>query len=153
MCATRWQTPHGRRKCSRRRHGLGGDWAHGKSSPRLLAAVWARSGKAIRADDAYRKDVAIKLIRDGRQRPDVVARFLAERQIPASLDHPNIARLLDGGTTEEGLPYFVMEYVDGEPITRYAQTHALSLEQRLTLFESVCGRCSSRINDWWCIAI
>lgn len=109
-----------------------------------IVAEIARGGmgavyKAIRADDAYRKDVAIKLIRDGRQRPDVVARFLAERQILASLDHPNIARLLDGGTTEEGLPYFVMEYVDGEPITRYAQTHALSLEQRLTLFESVCG--------------
>ncbi len=109
-----------------------------------IVAEIARGGmgavyKAVRADDAYRKDVAIKLVRDGRERPDVIERFVAERQILASLDHPNIARLLDGGSTAEGLPYFVMEYVDGEPITQYAQSHALTLAQRLTLFEAVCS--------------
>ena len=90
-------------------------------------------------DDAYQQDVAIKLIRDGRERPDVIERFVAERQILASLDHPNIARLLDGGSTAESLPYFVMEYVDGEPITQYAQARALPLGQRLALFEAVCA--------------
>lgn len=109
-----------------------------------IVAEIARGGmgavyEAVRADDAYQQDVAIKLIRDGRERPDVIERFVAERQILASLDHPNIARLLDGGSTAEGLPYFVMEYVDGEPITQYAQARALPLGQRLALFESVCS--------------
>ena len=109
-----------------------------------IVAEIARGGmgavyKAVRADDAYQQDVAIKLIRDGRERPDVIERFVAERQILASLDHPNIARLLDGGSTAEGLPYFVMEYVDGEPITQYAQARALPLGQRLALFEAVCA--------------
>src|SRR5262249_10820678 len=87
----------------------------------------------------YRKQVAIKLIRRGLDTEDVIRRFRNERQILAQLDHPNIARLIDGGTTDDGLPYFVMEYVNGEPITAYCQTHALSIEDRLQLFRKVCA--------------
>ena len=92
---------------------------------------------AERADDAYRQRVAIKLVRiaaDG-----IVERFQRERQILANLEHPNIARLLDGGTTAAGLPYLVMEYVDGEPIDTYCERHELDVEQRLKLFLSVCA--------------
>src|SRR5713226_10136611 len=71
---------------------------------------------AARADDEYRKQVAIKCVRRGLDTEDILRRFRNERQILAQLDHPNIARLIDGGTTEDGLPYFVMEYVNGEPI-------------------------------------
>ncbi len=98
--------------------------------------------KAIRADAAFNKEVAIKLIRDGvggQQNADIAARFRAERQILASLDHPNIARLIDGGSSDDGHPYLVMEYVDGQPINVYARTHNLSLAQKLTLFQSVCS--------------
>ena len=69
--------------------------------------------RAFRADDQYRKEVAIKLVRAGQDSAFVVSRFKHERQILANLDHPNIARLLDGGSTEEGVPYFVMELIDG----------------------------------------
>src|SRR5262249_19207246 len=68
---------------------------------------------AARADDEFQKLVAVKIIRCGMDLDDVVQRFRAERQILAMLDHPNIARLLDGGATEDGLPYFVMEYIEG----------------------------------------
>jgi serine/threonine protein kinase len=97
---------------------------------------------AARADDEYRKQVAIKLIRRGLDTDDILRRFRTERQILAQLDHPNIARLLDGGTTEDGLPYFVMEYVNGEPITAYCDTHGLSIGERLELFRKVCGAVS-----------
>jgi eukaryotic-like serine/threonine-protein kinase len=70
---------------------------------------------AARADDEYRKEVAIKLVRRGLDTEDILRRFRNERQILAQLDHPNIARLIDGGTTDDGLPYFVMEYVNGQP--------------------------------------
>ena len=72
----------------------------------------------------------------------VLARFRAERQILASLDHPNIARLLDGGTTDDGLPYFAMEYIEGQPIDAYADAHRLSIAERLRLFLQVCGAVS-----------
>ena len=74
---------------------------------------------AARADETFRKEVAIKLIRRDLDTEFVIQRFRDERQILASLDHPNITRLLDGGTTEDGLPYFVMEYIQGEPIDKY----------------------------------
>ena len=84
--------------------------------------------------------VALKLIRRGLDVDDVfVRRFHNERQILARLEHPHIARLLDGGTTVDRLPYFVMEYVEGEPIDRYCQTHELSIEERLELFRKVCA--------------
>jgi eukaryotic-like serine/threonine-protein kinase len=97
---------------------------------------------AERADDQYRKQVAIKLIKRGTDTDAVLRHFRNERQILAGFDHPNIARLLDGGTTEDGLPYFVMEYVDGIPIDEYCNAHALSLVERLKLFREVCAAVS-----------
>jgi serine/threonine protein kinase len=94
---------------------------------------------AERADDAFRKRVAIKLIKRGMDTDFILRRFLGERQILASLDHPNIARLLDGGTTPDGLPYFVMEYISGQPINHYSDTLRLSVRQRLQLFQRVCA--------------
>ncbi|MBA3272707.1 MAG: protein kinase, partial [Chthoniobacterales bacterium] len=94
---------------------------------------------AIRSDGEYRKEVALKLIRRGLDTDDILRRFRNERQILAQLDHPNIARLIDGGTTDNGLPYFVMEYVKGEPITAYCDTYKLSTKQRLELFRKVCA--------------
>ena len=95
-----------------------------------------------RADGLFEQQVAIKLIKRGMDTAQVVARFRAERQILASLEHPNIARLLDGGTTEDGQPFFVMEYIDGQPIDAYADAHALSVSQRLELFLQVAGAVS-----------
>ena len=94
---------------------------------------------AARADQAFQKEVAIKLIKRGQDTEDVIQRFRSERQILASLDHPNITRLLDGGTTEDGLPYFVMEYIQGEPIDIYCDSHKLDITHRLMLFQSVCS--------------
>lgn len=94
---------------------------------------------AVRADDEFHKQVAIKLIKRGMDTDFIVRRFRNERQILASLDHPNIARLLDGGTTEDGLPYFVMEYVEGQPLYHYCDEHRLSLVERLQLFRKVCS--------------
>jgi len=94
---------------------------------------------ARRADDEYRKFVAIKVVRRGMNSDDIVRRFRNERQILASLDHPNIARLLDGGTTEDGLPFLVMEYVEGTPITDYCDQHRLTTNERLQLFRTVCA--------------
>ena len=81
--------------------------------------------------------VAIKLLKRGTDTDAALGRFRAERQILAGLQHPNIARLLDGGATETGLPYFVMEYVDGTPLLEYAAP--LPVRQRLELFRSVCS--------------
>ncbi len=94
---------------------------------------------AIRADDVYQKEVAVKLIWPGMERTGVIRRFKHERQILARLDHPNIARLLDGGATEDGWPYLVMEYVDGLPITEYCDQRKLSIAERLKLFRTVCA--------------
>jgi serine/threonine protein kinase/tetratricopeptide (TPR) repeat protein len=94
---------------------------------------------AERADQQYEKRVAIKLIKRGMDTDSALRHFRNERQILASLDHPNIARLLDGGATEHGLPYFVMEYVEGLPIDTFCDAHALSITERLTLFREVCA--------------
>lgn len=94
---------------------------------------------ASRADAQFQKLVAIKLIRPGAMGDQVLARFRAERQILANLDHPNIARLIDGGVTDEGKPYLVMEYVQGaRPIDSYCDEHRLSIRERLYLFRQVC---------------
>jgi len=93
---------------------------------------------AIRADDQYRKEVAIKVMNLAIAGPDMQARFRAERQILADLDHPNIARLLDGGETAWGLPYVVMEYIDGSPIDVFSRERNLSVAQRLALFRGLC---------------
>jgi len=93
---------------------------------------------ASRADKAFHKNVAIKILRADAASTDLVQRFHREREILAQLDHPNIARLLDAGETDEGLPYFVMEYVEGSPITRYADQARLSVRDRIDLFGQVC---------------
>lgn len=94
---------------------------------------------AERADDQFRQQVAIKLVRRGLLSRHVQSRLLQERQILATLDHPNIARLYDGGTTTDGTPYIVMEYIDGEPIDAYCNRRKLDVAARLRLFISVCA--------------
>jgi len=95
--------------------------------------------RAFRADDQFCKEVAIKLVRSGEDSRFVVSRFKSERQLLASLDHPNVAALFDGGTTDEGVPYFAMELIEGQPITEYCDTRKLSVRDRLELFLQVCS--------------
>jgi serine/threonine protein kinase/tetratricopeptide (TPR) repeat protein len=92
-----------------------------------------------RTDEVYDKDVAIKLVTPGMDTDFLLARFKRERQVLASLEHPNIARLLDGGTAQTGEPYFVMEYIPGVPITQFCQEKQLSVADRLRLFLPVCA--------------
>ena len=94
---------------------------------------------AARADEQFHKRVALKIIRAGADSAEVVRHFKRERQILASLDHPNIAKLLDGGTTDDGLPYFVMEYIEGEPVLAYCDARALPIRDRLRVFRAVCA--------------
>jgi serine/threonine-protein kinase len=94
--------------------------------------------EAVRVDDQFRKRVAVKLLRPGIQGEMAVRRFRHERQILAHLDHPNIAGLLDGGLTTDGLPYLVMEYVDGAPITIWCDERKLDIRARVALFRQVC---------------
>ncbi|MCP3961609.1 MAG: serine/threonine protein kinase [bacterium] len=94
---------------------------------------------AARADREYERRVAIKLIRRGTETESLRQRFRRERQILASLDHPNIAKLHDGGTTESGLPYFVMEYLEGTAIDAYCDLHRLTVAERLRLVRCVCS--------------
>ncbi len=94
---------------------------------------------AERADDAFRQQVAIKVVSATLVGHDTEARFRAERQILASLDHPNIARLIDGGTTDDGVPYLVMEYIRGEPINRFCDQRNLGVNERLELFRRICS--------------
>jgi non-specific serine/threonine protein kinase/serine/threonine-protein kinase len=95
--------------------------------------------RAVRADGQYTKEVAIKLVRGGFDSAYVQERFRNERQILASLDHPNIARLLDGGTTEDGVPYLVMELIAGIRIDSYCDGHTLPITERLQLFRQACA--------------
>jgi eukaryotic-like serine/threonine-protein kinase len=99
-----------------------------------MAAVFL----AVRADEEYQKEVAVKLVQPGLDSQDVLSRFRNERQTLASLEHPNIVRLLDGGSAPEGLPFLVMEYVEGSPIDEYCDRHKLSVDERLRLFGEVC---------------
>ena len=94
---------------------------------------------AHRDDGAYTQNVAVKLIRPLLLDADAIRRFERERQILAQLQHPNIAQMLDGGTTDSGSPYVVMEFVDGVPITSYCEQHRLGLTQRLDLLRGVCS--------------
>ena len=93
---------------------------------------------AERDDGEFRQTAALKLIRRGMNSREILARFRAERQILARLDHPGIGRLLDGGISPDGRPWFTMEYIDGKPIDRYCDEHALDVEARLDLFADVC---------------
>ena len=94
---------------------------------------------AVRSDDAFQKRVAIKVLKRGMDTDAIVRRFRNERQILASLEHPYIAGLLDGGTTAEGLPYFAMEYVEGQPIDEYCDSRQLDTTARLQLFRKICA--------------
>jgi eukaryotic-like serine/threonine-protein kinase len=93
---------------------------------------------AERNDDQYRKRVALKIVRRSIDCAHAIRRFIEERQILASMEHPDIARLLDGGVTDSGLPYFVMEYVQGTPIDRYCDERRLNVPDRLGLFCRIC---------------
>ncbi|MCG6988096.1 MAG: serine/threonine-protein kinase [Gemmatimonadetes bacterium] len=93
---------------------------------------------AHRADHQFEKEVALKLLPWGVTSPEAVKRFHRERRILARLEDPRVARLLDGGVTSDGTPYFVMEYVEGSPIDEYCDAHRLSVPERLTLFLEVC---------------
>jgi TolB-like protein/Flp pilus assembly protein TadD len=94
--------------------------------------------EASRADNEFNKTAAIKLVKRGMDTDFILRRFRKERQILAALDHPHIGGLLDGGTTEDGLPYFVMEYIEGQPLYSYCDSHQLNITERLKLFRSIC---------------
>jgi serine/threonine protein kinase len=98
-------------------------------------SVWLAS----RVDHEYQRKVAIKLVRRGMDTTEILRRFRNERQLLAGLDHPNIARLIDGGSTPDGSPYLVMEYVEGTPIDQYCESRMSSISERLQLFRSVCA--------------
>jgi serine/threonine protein kinase/tetratricopeptide (TPR) repeat protein/TolB-like protein len=99
-----------------------------------MAAVYLAS----RADEQFQMHAAIKVLRPDLDRAELLRRFFNERQTLAALDHPHIVKLLDGGSTEEGLPYLVMDYVEGVPIDEYCDAHGLSIQKRLQLFCTVC---------------
>jgi non-specific serine/threonine protein kinase/serine/threonine-protein kinase len=95
--------------------------------------------EATRVDDQFQQRVALKLVKGGMYSEDVLRRFRQERQILAGLVHPHIARLLDGGVTPDGQPYFVMEFIDGKPVDKYCSEKRLGIRERLELFRDVCG--------------
>ncbi|WP_234572574.1 serine/threonine-protein kinase [Rhodohalobacter sp. 614A] len=94
---------------------------------------------AVRNDEEFERFVALKVIKEGVISDEVLSRFISERQILASLNHPHISRLFDGGTTEKGFPWFAMEYVEGTPIPDYCKRHHSSLSEKLNLFLNVCA--------------
>ena len=98
-----------------------------------MGTVWV-----AQQSEPIKRKVAIKLIKAGMDSQQVLARFEAERQALALMDHPNIARVLDGGMTEQGRPYFAMEYVKGVPLTEYCDEARLSVRERLELFIPIC---------------
>ena len=97
---------------------------------------------ANRADESFDKKVAIKLIKRGMDTSAVLKRFMMERKILAQLENPNIASLFDGGSTSDGLPYLVMEYIEGLPVTKFCDLHNLDTNERLKLFQKVCAAVS-----------
>jgi non-specific serine/threonine protein kinase/serine/threonine-protein kinase len=103
-----------------------------------MGAVFA----AVRDDGEFEQKVALKLIKSGLSTTTIVRRFRHERQILASLEHPHIARLLDGGMSDDGVPFYVMEYVEGEPIDEYCRARGLGVRERLGLFRQVCAAVS-----------
>ncbi len=111
--------------------------------PYRLLQELGRGGMGVvylveRADCQFRKKLALKLVKRGMDTDEILHRFRHERQILATLEHPNIARLYDGGASEDGRPYLVMEYIEGEPITDSCDRHRLSVGERLRLFLTVC---------------
>ena len=114
----------------------------GQIGPYRLLCILGEGGFSIvylaEQDKPVRRRVALKVIKPGMDTKQVIARFEAELQALALLDHPNIAPVFDAGTTEAGLPYFVMENIKGEPITEHCDRQKLSIEERLSLFLQVC---------------
>ncbi len=110
--------------------------------PYRLVRVLGEGGMGVvylaEQDEPVHREVAVKVLRAGAESADVVARFEGERQTLAVMEHPHITRVYDAGTTRDGLPYFVMERVDGEPITDYADEHRLTVRERVQLFTQVC---------------
>ncbi len=100
-----------------------------------MGTVWL----ATRFDHEYEKKVAVKMVKQGMDSHEILRRFRMERQVLAGLDHSNIARLIDGGSTPEGLPYLVMEYVEGTPIDQYCENRQITITERLKLFRDVCA--------------
>ncbi|HEY7161944.1 MAG TPA: serine/threonine-protein kinase, partial [Acidobacteriota bacterium] len=120
-----------------------GDLIGKKIGPYRITGLVGQGGmaevyKAVRDDDQYQKQVAIKIIRHDRVSL-LLGRFWHERQILANLEHSNIACFLEGGTTDEGIPYLVMEFIEGNPITIYCDKYNLTIRQKLELFKSVCN--------------
>ncbi len=120
------------------------DWIGRRLGPYRIVGEAGRGGmsevfKAVRDDQQYEKQVAIKLLKAGLDTDSLLRRFKAERQILAQLSHPNIAHLLDGGATEDGAPYLVMEYIEGKPIDAYCDERQLGVNERLDLFRSLCS--------------
>jgi serine/threonine protein kinase len=100
-----------------------------------MGSVWL----ATRVDQEFKMNVAVKLVKPGMDTHEILRRFRLERQVLAGLEHTNIARLIDGGSTPEGLPYLVMEYVEGTPIDQYCESRKVSVSDRLKLFRDVCA--------------
>ena len=118
-------------------------WIDRRIGPYQIVAKIGHGGmgevyRAVRMDGQFDQQAAIKLVRTGMGSSFIVQRFLHERQILASLNHPHIARLFDGGTTDDGVPYLVMEFIDGERIDTYCEGARLSVSERLRLFLQVC---------------
>jgi eukaryotic-like serine/threonine-protein kinase len=109
--------------------------------PYAVRTVLGEGGMGVvygaRQEEPLRRDVALKVLHPGTHAPLILARFESERRTLASLDHPCIAHVYDAGTTEEGLPWFAMEWVRGEPLTKYCDQHRMGLEKRLALFQKV----------------
>jgi serine/threonine-protein kinase len=111
--------------------------------PYRLARELGRGGMGVvyladRVEGGFEQRAAVKLVKRGMDTDAILRRFLRERQILAALEHPNVARLLDGGVSADGQPYFAMEYVEGEPLTRHCDARGLGVEERLRLFEEAC---------------
>jgi tetratricopeptide (TPR) repeat protein len=124
-----------------------GSWTGRRIGAYEITALLAHGGmgdvyRARRVDEQFEKEVAIKLVPGGLHAAFILQRLRTERQILASLEHPNIARLIDGGATEDGTPYLVMEMVDGAPLDRFAADRGLSIRARLALFREVCAAVS-----------
>jgi tetratricopeptide (TPR) repeat protein len=121
----------------------GAGWVGRRLGAYRLVGLIARGGmgevyRGERADGQYEQQVAVKVVRGGADNAVLLERFDAERRILATLDHPNLAKLLDAGVADDGTPYFVMEHVDGQPIDAYCEQQQLAVEGRLRLFRTVC---------------
>lgn len=126
------------------RPGPGGAAPRGCAGPYELLGEIGRGGmgvvyEAVRRDQGFERTVAVKLVKRGMDTDFILRRFESERRILAELDHPNIARVLDGGETSDGLPYFVMELIEGKNLLEYCEEMTLDTQARLALFRQVCS--------------